>query len=342
MRFEVSRVLDAIEKQLSTDPVVARAVVDLAEVLRYTDLDAGRPASLLRLGLVIDALARHLGEESVSVYVVADRAVLSDSDLTSNERMAIRRWADDGLVEVLPAAGERVFEVAELTGLPVLTRQEPGRWLAPVPGGGGAVLTGTAAAVPPPSHPALARLWQCPEADCALFGPGRTASQPPPRMRSGVPSCPRHEQRLTDRGPRPRSVPLVVRVDGVVRLRFAVSAERPVVIGREPVEDDGIRLGPWLEGEGARRVSRSHVRVALTPAGVEVTDTSTNGTILRTPAELIRVSRGETRILGQQDVVVLYDGVEIARPGIWRRSGVAEPRSVMSDAPTIAMRLPRG
>jgi hypothetical protein len=341
VRFEVSRVLDAIEERLSTDPVVSRGVVDLVEVLRYTDLDAGRPASLLRLGQVVDALARHLGEEGVAVYVVADRSVLSDNDLTSNERMAIRRWADDGLIEVLPSAGDRAFEVAELTGLPVLTRREPGRWLAPVPGAGGAVLVGTAAASGAQNHPALARIWQCPEPDCALFGAVRRSAQAPPRMRNGVPSCPRHEQRLADQGPRPPSMPLVVRVDGIVRRRFAVYAGVPVVVGREPVEPGGIRIGHWLGGEGARRVSRSHLRVALTPAGLEVTDTSTNGTVLRTATELIRLSRGETRLVGETDVVVLHDGVEVARPGRWRSGGVADPRSVMSDAPTVAMRLPR-
>jgi hypothetical protein len=57
VRFEVSKVLDAIEARLTTDPALVRAVVDLSEVVRYADLDGGRPASMLRLGLVIDASA---------------------------------------------------------------------------------------------------------------------------------------------------------------------------------------------------------------------------------------------------------------------------------------------
>ena len=122
MRFEVSKVLDAIEARLTTDPALARAVVDLSEIVRYADLDGGRPASMLRLGLVIDALGRHVAEESVPVYAVAPRSLLSDADLTSNERMVVRRWADDGVVEVVPEMGDRVLEVAELIGLPVLTR----------------------------------------------------------------------------------------------------------------------------------------------------------------------------------------------------------------------------
>ena len=74
MRFEVSKVLDAIETRLTTDPALARAVVDLSETVRYADLDGGRPASLLRLGLVIDALGRYVAEENVPVYAVAPRA----------------------------------------------------------------------------------------------------------------------------------------------------------------------------------------------------------------------------------------------------------------------------
>lgn len=148
MRFEISKVLDAIEGRVCTDPSLARAVIDLAEVIRYQDIDGGRPASLLRLGMVIDALSRELEEDSVQVYAVVHRALLSDADLTSNERMVVRRWADDGLVEVLDNPGDRMLEVADLLGLPVLTRvrfdglrgrfpwlvEQPGRVVAPVPG----------------------------------------------------------------------------------------------------------------------------------------------------------------------------------------------------------------
>ena len=40
------------------------------------------------------ALSAYLAEENVPVYVVSPRGLLSDTDLTSNERMVIRRWAD--------------------------------------------------------------------------------------------------------------------------------------------------------------------------------------------------------------------------------------------------------
>jgi hypothetical protein len=42
------------------------------------------------------------------VYAVTPRSLLSDGDLTSNERMVVRRWADDGKVEVVPQLDDRV------------------------------------------------------------------------------------------------------------------------------------------------------------------------------------------------------------------------------------------
>ena len=147
MRFGVSHVLDAIERRLSTDPLAAGGVADLGEVIRRADLDGGRPAHLLRLGLIVDAVGRHLSDGSVSVYAIADRSVLSDTDLTANERMVIRRWSDDGKVEVLrtggPSAALRAREVAALTGLPLLSRNVsgyPGLSYTPAPTSSGAAL----------------------------------------------------------------------------------------------------------------------------------------------------------------------------------------------------------
>ncbi|MGA8115790.1 MAG: FHA domain-containing protein, partial [Actinocatenispora sp.] len=154
MRFEVTRVLDSIERRLCTDPTVARAVVDLSPIVRQKELDGGRTASLLRLGLVIDALGQSLSDQGAKVYVVLDRALLADLELSSNEKMTLRRWSDDGLVDTLEEVDDRVLEVAACTGLPVISRDDfarfanrhpwltgaPERFLIPVPGMGGAVL----------------------------------------------------------------------------------------------------------------------------------------------------------------------------------------------------------
>lgn len=376
MRFEVSKVLDAIEARLTTDPALARAVVDLSEVVRYADLDGGRPASMLRLGLVIDALGRHVAEENVPVYAVVPRALLSDADLTSNERMVVRRWADDGVVEVVPQMGDRVLEVAELLGLPVLTRSraeqfrdgrpwvdEPGRLLAAVPGAGGPVLVARVGRgeVPPVSDPSpmgaklLARVWRCPESNCSAFGGGDSDSpfadmrkvispvaQPPATLRAGVPTCPRHGVKLSDAGPRPRVEVMSVRIDGVIRRRFVVAEGAPVVVGRAP-EGGGIMLGQWLTEDARKWISRGHATFALDGADLTVQDVSTNGTGVRPGGstdddERITLAREETRKLVAEDVVELYAGVQVGRARMWSNGGVTQPESVMSDAPTMAIR----
>src|SRR5439155_19295662 len=122
VRFEVSRVLDTIEQHLTTDPLLAQAVVDIAAVARHVDLDGGRPISLIRIGMVVDALGRYLHDGGVYLYPVAPRKLLSDPELTSKERMVLGRWTDQGLIEATAHdIVERVPEVAELTGLPIVS-----------------------------------------------------------------------------------------------------------------------------------------------------------------------------------------------------------------------------
>ncbi|MFF3864897.1 FHA domain-containing protein [Micromonospora sp. NPDC001898] len=382
MRFEISKVLDAIEGRVCTDPSLARAVLDLAEVIRYQNLDGGRPANLLRLGMVIDALARDLEEDSVPVYAIVHRALLSDADLTSNERMVVRRWADDGLVEVLDNPGDRMLEVADLLGLPVLSRarfdglrgrfpwvvEQPGRVLAPVPGAGGPVfighvgggnvpIAGTRSAT---GAKLLARQWRCPEPGCALFGGGggggafadlaaverAPAGQPPPALRGGVPTCPRHGARLGDAGPRPRTEVLAVRVGGLIRRRFVLTEGQSVLVGRAPEQQGGIVLGQWLNDEARRWISRGHVRFELRVGEVIVTDVSTNGSGIRPSGSMAEPDRiplkpQQSRVLSANDMVELYPGVQIGRADELPTGAPFTPTSVMAEAPTMAMRLPR-
>src|SRR5262245_15642557 len=156
MRFEVTNVLDAIERDLTAEAALAQVAVDLGEIAWFEALDGGRPVNLLRTGLMVDALARHLGEEAIRLYPVASRDLLTDADLTSKERMVLGRWSGDGMIEVVPAMADRVPEVADITGLPVVSidgfpglehrypwlRGMPERVLQLVPGEGGARIVG--------------------------------------------------------------------------------------------------------------------------------------------------------------------------------------------------------
>jgi hypothetical protein len=353
VRFEVSKVLDAIERKLSIDPAVAAGIVDLTEVTRLEDLDAGRPANLLRLGLVVDALGHRMGDSASAVYVVADRALMSDTELTSNERMVIRRWADDGLIEVLPAKSPvmpRIREISALTGLAMITRVGGGSpSFAPVPAPGGVTLvahSGQPSVVITRPNPVLYRQWRCPEFDCSAYGESRVAGQPPPTMRDGKPTCPRHGTRLADVGAKPPALPMAVRIDGLVRQRFTVPAGASITVGRAPEGSSVVAVGSYLDEAGVRWVSRSHARLELRDGALNIADTSTNGTTLvrrgaptDSPATE-KLTNGQSKQLGEWDVIVLYEGVEIARADrLPARSPAPTPDSVMADAPTQALRI---
>ncbi|WP_020525016.1 FHA domain-containing protein [Catelliglobosispora koreensis] len=346
MRFEVSQVLDAIERRLGTDPALGAGVIDVAEMMYCADLDGGqgRPANLLRLGLVIDALARQVGEEQVYAYCVVDKSLLSNQDLTSNERMVMRRWGDDGLVEVVPGAAQRVAEISDLTGLPVISRAMPATW-APLPGAGGAVLNPRASIPHGPNQVGarmMSRWWKCPDPECGLFGPmRRSAGLPVPRLRMAQPSCPRHDAPLQDGGPRPPQQVLAVRVDGVIRIRFVVTAAQPVVVGRAPENGQGVVLGHWLGEEALAKVSRSHVSVSLTQQGIQVTDLSMNGTTVRLGGAAdgeLALSKGAHRVLGASDIVELFPGVEFGRLGALSSTRSLDVSSVVAEAPTMIFR----
>jgi hypothetical protein len=353
VRFGISHVLDAIERQVGTDPAACSAVIDLGEIVRLVDLDGGRPAQLIRIGLVIDAVAKHLGDSSAAVYAIADRAMLSDTDLTANEKIVLRRWSDDGLIEVIgnggPPAGVRAREVAALTGLPLVTRHPssyPGLTYTPLPQAGGAVLS---IRVPGPGPqwpaPVLGRMWRCPEPDCASFGGGHDG-QPPAHVAGGTPRCPRHGAPLQEMRGKPREVALAVRVKGIVWHRFTISEAAPVVVGRNP-DGDGIGVGMALDERGLRWVSRNHLRLELRGTTLTATDTSTNGSkvlVREKPGErgkVVDLGRGESSPVGEWSSVQLYDDLEI---GFATRSSGAPTDgpggSVMAEAPTQAIRLP--
>ncbi len=118
------------------------------------------------------------------------------------------------------------------------------------------------------------------------------------------------------------------------------------MIGRAPEGSGGIMLGQWLNDEARRWISRNHLRLELRGADVVATDVSTNGSGVRPGGSLAETDRlalapQQSRVLGTGDMVELYPGVQIGRPNEFPAGAPYNPDSVMSEAPTMAMRLPR-
>lgn len=338
---------------MRTDPLLTGAIVDVAEAMRIPGSD-GRLANLLRLGLVIDALSRHLADESVAIYAVGSRSVLADTDLTSNERMALRRWSDDGMIEILPAGTDalsRVCEVAWSVGQPVITARSlpgfPGARLVPAPASGSVMLASAGSKSPQQRSQPVSRQWHCPVPGCPSFPPSGPQS-PPQNSGTGIAVCPRHLERLVDAGPRPMTVPIALRIDGLAKYRFGLSAGAPLVVGRAPDGPGAVVLGSYLAQHIVTRVSRSHLRLELRDGVIIVTDISTNGSLLNARPDrgaaprVEAMTRGKPVALGEWDAVELAEGAEIGRAD--RGAGGAagdQASSVMQDAPTVAIRLPK-
>jgi hypothetical protein len=227
----------------------------------------------------------------------------------------------------------------------------PERVLHLVPAEGGARIVG--------GHPALGegrpalvgRVWRCARRDCPLFGDRRGLTQAVPRMKAGVPICPRHDEPLTNAGPRPPSLTFVLIVDGAVRERFAVRAGRPVVVGRSPDDPTGLVIGGLLEGPVAQMISRNHVRLELREDGLYAVDLSTNGTIVHRAraeaagsygpygaGEQVHLTGGAALALGPSDTLELHTGVVLARADRIPTGPAGGSGSVMGDAPTMTMK----
>jgi hypothetical protein len=191
----------------------------------------------------------------------------------------------------------------------------------------------------------MAREWRCSEPDCPAFGRFRRIGQPVPRMRAGVPACPRHGEAVKDVGPRPAAFAVSVVVEDLARRRFVVGADRPVVVGREPADPDDIAVGQWLHEAAAAWIAKEHLKLEVRDGSPVVTDMSENGTLIWKRSapdikeETERIYRKSYQLTGW-DSVELYTGVELI-VGDHRLQTIvgSEPASVLLDAPTVALRL---
>jgi FHA domain len=309
------------ELHLTTDAAEADFAVDLSNVARARELGGDRPADLARFIGLVHALSAFAGDESVQVYAVADWSLLRRRDLLSDEeRATLRRWRNRGLIEVHDGADPRLLELADATGIRVVSRDNyfdayrtypwiagsRGRFLRPYLGPDGVAVESRLMEDPPEwklsrkeeqelLRPAglydskdragirgdlLSRRWRCPEDDCPLFGPQRGDDQPLPVYRGGVVRCPEHRTPLSDVGARPRLVQVKVVVNGVTRHRFRLWPGKEVTVGREP-EPPGVALRRWLSSDVGEYVSRRHAVLHWTGDRLTVRDLSMNGTQVR-------------------------------------------------------------
>ncbi|GAB3450204.1 hypothetical protein GCM10027570_25170 [Streptomonospora sediminis] len=299
---------------LSRDPLMADYIIDTANIVRNKDLGGAR-TSLARLRLVLEAAAEDCGDPAMQVYLVCDSSVLKRGCMSDSERRVLLRWRDQGLLDEQPEADSRILELAETTGLPVISRDRfrghrdthpwidgtVDRFLEWVRDGGTVRLRPVAMGTVgswrqslyaekdlmngrgllerssrKPRLDILDRLWRCPRNPCPFIGEGRPGQQLPQVVKGQV-RCPFHGDVLADAGPRPPFVQVKVRVNGTVCERFILLKDDSVNIGRSP-DTPGYSLAEWAPDHVLGRLSRSHCRLSFDGRCLTVTDTSANGT----------------------------------------------------------------
>ncbi|MFE0510334.1 FHA domain-containing protein [Streptomyces sp. NPDC058964] len=314
-----------MEEHLTADFEEACFLVDLSNVVRRQDLGEPGLRSLRRLALVVDAAVALARDPDVKLYLVADRSLRLGGRHEFTDPADVRllaKWVRTGLVEEVGDADERVLELCEMTGIPVITgdRYRGARedfpflqgntddFLEPVPGPGGTVrlvpldmevaspaqisrkseedVLKKQGLLDPRRRPrseVVLRNWRCPDRRCTAYDTRKGSLVLLPRMHRGVPTCEQHGLELVDDGPRTATAQVKLLVDGRVKARFTLEDGSTVRIGRAP-GDGGIALHGLLPGDLAARVSRGHVELRVAGGAVRAKDVSSFGTRWRATA----------------------------------------------------------
>jgi hypothetical protein len=302
-----------MSQMLINDPDRADALLDMSNVLRNTQLGGRGPADLVRLERVGEALAALYGAPKIAMFGAADRSLLTQSDLflDRRQRRALRDWAEAGLILVAGKADVPLLQMAEETGLPVITSDRFGGHRREFPW-----LDGSDDAVLEPRTDrcgrvflrhvtltrkaewemsvneerdlliqqglsrrveVLGRYWSCPEPRCPRHDPTSSPFVLLPLANGSRLVCDQHNLEMVDMGPRPRVAQLKVMQNDRERHRFTVTQDEPLIVGRSPGPTD---LSPFLDETARRGVSRAHLRFDLDSDRLMVTDLSLNGTVL--------------------------------------------------------------
>lgn len=330
------------------DPDRADALVDMSNVVRDIALGGRGLADLVRLERVAAALARLYGATAASMLGVADASLVAGRELfaDSGQWRRLREWEKSGLILVAGKADVPLLQIAEETGLPIITgdrfrgHRREFRWLD---GSDDAVLEPhadrsgqvTLRHVTLDQLPGwdeslqeerdllvqqglsrkvevLGQYWSCPEPRCPRHDPARSRFVLLPRARGDRLVCDQHGLEMRDMGPRPRVAQLKIMRHGREQHRFSVTQGKPVSIGRSP---DGIDLTPFLDEAVARRVSRRHLEFNLDAYRLTVTDTSRHGTVLVLRDGTRLDFHQATRAFTVGDRAQITPGLEIIRSG---------------------------
>jgi hypothetical protein len=326
----------------------ADALVDLSNVLRNTRLGGYGTADLVRLERVGAALNALYESTEAAMLGVADSSLLTAPGLflDHRQRRTLRDWGDTGLIQATGKADDLLLQIAEETGLPIITGDRFGGYRYEYPW-----LNDSDDAVLEPrvdhygnvflQHvtlerreawmesrsiekdllvqqgltgkvEVLGRYWSCPEPRCARHDPANRPFILLPLLRRGRLVCEQHDLVMVDLGPRPRVAQLKIMLGGQVKDRFLVTAGQPVTVGRS---GQGIDVSPFVDGPALSRVSRTHLRFNLDADCLTITDESRNGTklILRDGSRIN--FRRATRSFNLGDRAQICQGLEIIRSG---------------------------
>ncbi|MFF8376854.1 FHA domain-containing protein [Streptomyces sp. NPDC015661] len=351
-----------LERHLTADFERAAFLVDLSNVVRDRTLGGRAGRSLHRLRLVVDAAAALARDPDVPLYLVSDRSLRLGgrhewADPEEAERLG--RWVGRGLVEELGDADQRVLELCEMTGIPVISgdffrdARLAYRWiqgntddfLRPAPGPDGTVVLeprdmGVASALAisrkleesalkekglldrrrKPLSEVVRRNWRCPDPHCTLYDTGRGSLALLPRMRGGVPRCEQHGRPLLDAGPRTATAQLKLLLDGEPVERFTLEDGTTVRVGRAP-GPGGISLHGLVPAERTAGLSRAHVELRISGGTIHVRDLSSYGTRRRTTARRTGPDPWTPLVPGRDHGFHGGDELELVRGVVLARSG---------------------
>jgi hypothetical protein len=298
---------------LINDPNRADALLDMSNILRNARLGGRGPADLVRLKRVGEALASLYGAAAAAMFGIADRSLLTQAGLflDSRQRRILRDWEESGLILVAGKADVPLLQVAEETGLPIITsdrftghrREFP--WLndsddavlePQVDQCGDIVLRHVTLTRKDEwemsvseerdlllqqglsrNVEVLGRYWSCPEVRCPRHNPANSSFVLLPLVKGNRLVCEQHHLDMVDQGPRPRVAQLKIMKNGREQRRFTVIQDEPLFVGRFPGPTD---LSSFLDEDTGRSVSRAHLRFDLDFNRLTITDQSLNGTDL--------------------------------------------------------------